>query len=60
MITPLASESPSKTFNVSFKFYQRVEKSFRLPPDAVVESMQVKVFENGTAQAKLVQTVTPS
>lgn len=60
MVTPLASESPSKTFNVSFKFYQRVEKSFRMPPDAVVESMQVKVFENGTAQAKLVQTVTPS
>ncbi|MEO7320956.1 MAG: DUF6776 family protein, partial [Nitrosospira sp.] len=47
MITPLASESPTKTFNVSFKFYERVERSFRMPPDAIVESMQVKVFENG-------------
>lgn len=57
MVTPLASESPSTTFDVNFKFYQRVERSFRLPPDALVESMQVKVFEKGVAQAKLTQTV---
>jgi hypothetical protein len=57
MVTPLASESPTKAFNISFKFYERVERSFRLPPDAIVESMQVKVFENGVAQARLMQTV---
>jgi hypothetical protein len=57
MVTPLASESPTKTFNISFKFYERVERSFRMPPDAIVESMQVKVFENGVAQARLMQTV---
>jgi hypothetical protein len=28
-----------------------------MPPNAAVESMQVKVFENGIAQAKLMQTV---
>ncbi|SEL20410.1 DUF6776 family protein [Nitrosovibrio tenuis] len=54
---PLASESPSKLFDVRFKFYQRVERSFRMPSDATVESMQVKVFENGIAQARLMQTV---
>lgn len=57
MVTPLASESPSNTFDVNFKFYQRVERSFRMPPDAIVESIQVKVFEKGIAQAKLTQTV---
>lgn len=57
MFMPLASESPSKMLDVRFKFYQRVERSFRMPPDAAVESMQVKVFENGIAQAKLMQTV---
>lgn len=57
MVTPLTSESPTKTFNVSFKFYERVERSFRMPPDAIVESMQVKIFENGVAQARLMQTV---
>jgi len=60
MITPLASDSPTKTFNINFKFYERVERSFRLPPDAIVESMQVKVFENGVTQARLMQTVSLS
>lgn len=57
MVTPLVSESPSNTFDVNFKFYQRVERSFRMPPDALVESIQVKVFEKGVAQARLTQTV---
>lgn len=57
MVTPLASENPTKMFSVSFKFYERVERSFRMPPDAIVESIQVKVFENGVAQARLMQTV---
>lgn len=55
MAMPLA-DSTSIT-EVSFKFYQRVENVFRMPPDAVVESMEVKVFEKGIAQPKLVQTV---
>ncbi len=54
---PLLGEDSSKTLNVNFKFYQRVEKSFRLQPDAVVESLQIRVFENGVAQAKLTQVV---
>ena len=49
-------DSTSKT-EVSFRFYQRVENVFRMPPDAVVESMQVKVFEKDVAQARLIQTV---
>lgn len=57
MIMPLASESSSRVFDVRFKFYQRVERSFILPPEAVVESMQIKVFENGMGQARLTQTV---
>ena len=53
----LPGEDSSKTLNVSFKFYQRVEKIFRLQPDAAVESLQVRVFENGVAQSKLTQVV---
>lgn len=55
MTMPLANGISNA--EVSFKFYQRVEDIFRVPPDAIVESMQVKVFEKGVAQAKLVQTV---
>ncbi|SFW11070.1 DUF6776 family protein [Nitrosovibrio sp. Nv17] len=57
MVTPLASENPSNTFDVNFKFYQRIENGFRMPLDAQVESMQVKVFEKGVAQARLSQSV---
>jgi hypothetical protein len=53
----LPGEDSSKTLNVSFKFYQRVEKSFRLQPDAAVESLQVRVFENGVAKVRLTQVV---
>ena len=54
---PLPDDSPSKTSSVNFKFYQRVEKSFHLQPDVIVESLQVRVFENGMAQPKLTQVV---
>jgi len=57
IIMPLVSEDPSRVFDVRFKFYQRVERSFILPPEAVVESMQIKVFENGMTQSRLTQTV---
>ncbi|MBA4142778.1 MAG: hypothetical protein H0X43_07185 [Nitrosospira sp.] len=57
MVVPLASDSTSQTFDVSFRFYQRIENTFRLPPEAIVDSMQVKVFEKGITQARLMQTV---
>jgi hypothetical protein len=56
MMIPLA-DATSKAVDVSFKFYQRIENTFRLPPDATVDSMQVKVFEKGIAQARVMQTV---
>ena len=60
MILPLTNETsddPSKKFDVSFRFYQRVENTFWLAPEATVNSLQVKVFEKGVTQAKLMQTV---
>jgi hypothetical protein len=43
--------------DVNFRFYQRIENTFHLSPDAIVDSMQVKVFEKGVSQARLMQTV---
>lgn len=57
MVMPLLGDGSAKAFIVSFKFYQRIEKTFQVPPNAVVESLQVRVFENGAAQAKLTQVV---
>ena len=49
---PLPSEGSSGVFSINFKFYHRVEKTFKAPPNAVVKGLQVQVFENGTKKAK--------
>ena len=50
----------AKEYQVSFKFFQRVEGSFKVPSGAVVKSLQVRVFETGGTTPKLTQTVTVS
>jgi hypothetical protein len=42
---------------LNFKYYQRVDKVFRLPPEMKVESVQVRVFEKGMQEPKAKQTV---
>lgn len=57
---PAENEEKVKDYELSFKFFQRVEGTFRISPDAVLKSMQVRVFENGSTQPKLTQTATVS
>lgn len=42
---------------LSFKYYQRVDKDFKLPLDMKVESVEVRVFEKGIQEPKIKQTV---
>jgi hypothetical protein len=42
---------------LSFKYYQRIDKVFKLPPDMQLESVQVRVFERGMQEPKIKQTV---
>ena len=42
---------------LSFKYYQRVDKVFKLPPEMRIESVQVRVFERGMQEPKIKQTV---
>lgn len=44
-------------YGLSFKFYQRVEGVFHVPPEATVKRVQVRVLENGTEAPKSSQTV---
>jgi hypothetical protein len=44
-------------FDLSFKFYQRVEGAFRVPESAKVTRVQVRVLENGVEQPRSSQTV---
>jgi hypothetical protein len=45
---------------LDFKYYQRVEGTFQVAPGAAVKSVQIKVFERGAAQPRLVQAVAVS
>lgn len=57
MTIPEENVSDLDAYNVNFKYYQRVEGSFRVEPGAVAKSVQVRVFENGASEARLMQTV---
>lgn len=47
-------------YQLKFKYYQRIEHSFKLPPGTVAESIQVRVFEQGASEPKIKQNVSLS
>ena len=53
-------ESGIAQFRLNFKYYQRIEQSIRLSPDARLESVQVRIFEKGTVDPKIRQNVSPT
>jgi hypothetical protein len=57
---PAESDKADKAFKLDFRFYQRVEGTFQVAAGAVVKSMQVRVFENGSNEPKLTQAVNAS
>lgn len=60
MTLPQDGPKSAQALSLNFKYYQRIEGSFRLAPDAVLESLQIRVFENGAKDAKITQAVNPS
>lgn len=57
---PPEGEGDAKEFQLRFRFFQRVEGTFKAPPDADVKSLQVRIFENGSKAPKLAQTINAS
>jgi len=53
----LVDENASKGFPVDFRYYHRLEKSFQVPTETVVENLQVRIFENGDSKPILTKTV---
>ncbi len=60
MTLPAEDDKDSRGFKLDFRFYQRIEGTFRVAPNAVVKSMQVRVFESGSREPKLTQTANAS
>lgn len=53
---PQENSPEASAYQLNFKFYQRVEKSFTLPPEMKVESVQVRVFDKGAREPKAKQS----
>ncbi len=60
VLLPQPDAQDAAAYQLDFKYYQRVERSFRLPPDAVVEGVQVRVYERGARDPKVKQDATLS
>ena len=60
VMLPPENETKVKDYELSFKFFQRVEGTFKVSPDAVLKSMQVRVYENGATQPKLTKDASVS
>jgi hypothetical protein len=54
---PDASERAATPYQLSFRIYHRAEGTFKVPSDASVRSVQVRVFEKGQSQPRVMQTV---
>lgn len=56
---PGESETPAESpFRLSFKHFQRVDGIFRVNPKAKVGSVQLRVYETGSAEPKVTKSVT--
>lgn len=54
---PQQNETEVAQHRLNFKYYQRVERLFRLPPDIHIDSVEIRVFEKGMQEPKAKQTV---
>lgn len=54
---PAEGQAKDEAYQLNFKYYQRVDRSFQLPPDVSVESVQARVYERGESEPKIKQSV---
>jgi hypothetical protein len=58
MSFPEPADAGASAFRLSFKYFRRVEGTFRVSPKARVESVQVRVYETGSSQPRATHTTT--
>ena len=57
MIIPNSSDTNSTAFKLNFKYFRRVEGTFRVPAAARVRTIQARILENGSDEARASQNV---
>ena len=57
MSFPEPKDAGAGAFRLAFRYFRRVEGTFRVSPKAKVESVQVRVFETGSSQPRATMAV---
>ena len=57
MSFPEPGDAGAASFRLAFKYFRRVEGTFRVNPKAKVESVQVRVYETGSNQPRATHSV---
>ena len=60
MTIPDSAAKASGAYNLEFRLHQRIDGVFKVAPGSEVKSVQVRVFEGGQPQPKIMQTVVVS
>lgn len=55
-IISLPEDGAAQAYKISFKYFQRVEGTFRVAPGALVKTVRVRIFETGSTQVRATQT----
>ena len=58
IMLPGQGDTDSGSFRLAFKHFQRIDGTFRVNPKAKVVSVQVRVYEAGSMEPKVTQSVT--
>jgi hypothetical protein len=57
IVIPDSTETGSTSFKLNFKYFRRVEGTFRVPAGARVRTVQARILENGSSEARASQNV---
>ncbi len=60
LVVPGAKTPEVDAYQLNFKYYQRVERSFRLPAGMSFDSVQVRVYEQGSDEPRVKQDASVS
>lgn len=47
-------------YQLNFKYYKRIERSFRIEPETTIENVEVRIYEQGVNEPKIKRSVTLS
>jgi hypothetical protein len=54
---PQPSTGEVESHRLSFKYYQRVDRVFKIPTEMHIDSVEIRIFEKGMQEPKVKQTV---